>query len=337
MRTVSSPYVQAIFKSCVRHGAEAPLLLELIEGGARALENPAKRFGNHVPIDILNLAAKQTGDQAIGVKVGLGLRPSTFMDVGYALPFCENLADVLATNNKYQALTQQLGTTQLVRRGNTAWVEWSPLYGRVERHRYFVETVFAAYATIGRWLLWGEDNPVLSMHFRHSAPEDKTTHNMVFSDNIFFDSEYDCVEFIGDVVEVPMPNRNPEMMVFLRAKLDKQLAALDKPVGIATVVQHCIQQALPEGRPSIAGVAGILGQSERSLRRKLREENESFRALLERARKDSCEVYMREAKHSQAQIAQMLGYNDQSAYSRAFRAWFGVSPQKFKVPMFDTR
>jgi len=315
------------------HGGNASELLAFIEGGANALENPANRFQNHVPIDILNLAANQTNDEAIGVKVGLTIRPQTFLDVGYALPFCDNLVDVLATNAAYQPLTQQLGTTQLVRQGSSAWVEWTPLYAQAERHRYFVETVFAAYTIIGLWLLWGEDKPILSMHFRHSEPKDRTVHDKVFSQNIFFNAEHDRVEFMGHIADVPMPNRNPEMMTLLRAKLDVQLAALDQPIGIATEVLSCIQQALPDRRPSISDVAGILNMSERTLRRKLADEGESFRNILERARKESCEVYMRRGEHDHAQIAHMLGYSDQSAYSRAFKAWFGTTPQKFKLKM----
>ena len=93
---------------------------------------------------------------------------------------------------------------------------------------------------------------------------------------------------------------------------------------------RCIQVSLGEDRPTIGGIAAIMGMSERSLRRKLTEEGESFRGLLEQARKENCETYMRSKIYTQSDIALMLGFSDHSAYSRAFKKWFGQTPRDYK-------
>ena len=335
MRTTSSTYLKAIFEGCVKYGAPEKPMLDLIDGGRKGLENPSRRYPARLPAEILNVAVEMTGHEGIGVQVGTTIRPEIFLDIGYALPFCQDLRAVIAVNKRYQALIQQNGITSLSMRDGSAWLEWAPLYKDIEFYRYFVEMIFAGYASIGRWLLWGKDNPVLSMHFRHSAPPDIAMHEAVFVDNITFNAEQDRVEFMSHTVDVPMPNRNPDMLSFLKQRLDVQLAQLTTPVDIVTETLRCIQTALAEGRPVIGDIALILGMSERSLRRHLSANGESFRSVLERARKDSCEVYLRERKYGQAEIAQRLGFSDQSAYSRAFKTWFGKTPRQYQAELLN--
>lgn len=307
--------------------------MSCVEGGRNGLENPSRRYPARVAAEVFNIGVETTNNPALGVQVGIAIRPETFLDIGYALPFCQNLREVIATNKTYQALTQQNGMTSLSMRDGSAWLEWHPLYKDIEFYRYFVEMVFAGYASIGRWLLWGKDNPVMSMHFRHSAPANIETHEAVFVENIFFDAQTDSVEFMEHTVDVPMPNRNPDMLHFLKQRLDKELVQLDMPVDIVTETLRCIQGGLAEGRPAIGDIATILGMGERTLRRHLSAQGESFRTVLQRARKDSCEVYLREKKHGQAEIAQLLGFSDQSAYSRAFRGWFDMTPREYQAQL----
>lgn len=335
VRTTSSTYLKAVFEGCLKYGAPEEPMLSCIDGGRKGLDNPSRRYPARLVAEILNVGVQITENQGLAVQVGTTIRPEIFLDIGYALPFCRDLREVIATNKRYQPLIQQNGITSLVMRGDSAWLEWQPLYKDVQFYRHFVEMIFAGYASIGRWLLWGKDNPVLSMHFRHSAPTNITVHEAIFVDNVIFNAEKDVVEFMGHTVDVPMPNRNPDMLNFLKKRLDVQLAQLQNPVGIVTETLRCIQTGLAEGRPSIGDIAAILGMSERSLRRHLSSNGESFRSVLERARKDSCEVYLRERKYGQAEIAQRLGFSDQSAYSRAFRKWFGKTPREYQAELLN--
>jgi AraC-like DNA-binding protein len=70
----------------------------------------------------------------------------------------------------------------------------------------------------------------------------------------------------------------------------------------------------------------VLNISKRTLHRKLRENDETFRSLLLQVRRDLAERYIDNPDYSVTEIAFLLGYNDTSAFSRAFRNWFGYSP-----------
>jgi len=318
-----------IYNSCLTFLDDKTALRSLVPDGEKYLENPSRRFDGQIAPKIFNRTVEISGDCNIGMKVGTAFKPETLLDLGYAFPFCKNLREVIKINRKYQPLIQQVGRTSLSFENNSAWLAWHPNYNDPEFHRYYIEMVFTGYANIGRWLLWGDDNPVLSMHFRHKAPENTDMHKAVFCENMIFEADVDKVEFMGHTVDVPMPNRNPEMLNLLTNRLDRQLKQLAMPLSVETETLRCIQAALSDHRPTISSIAKIMGMSDRSLRRKLEAEGTSFRSLLEQARKENCEAYIKAKIYSQSDIALMLGFNDHSAFSRAFKIWFGKTPSQY--------
>ncbi|MNR19310.1 HTH-type transcriptional regulator VirS [compost metagenome] len=67
-----------------------------------------------------------------------------------------------------------------------------------------------------------------------------------------------------------------------------------------------------------------------SLQRRLREQNLSFSALVDKQRRDLATFYMRQQQLPISELAPLLGYSEVSAFSRAFRRWFGVSPRQWR-------
>ncbi|MEM8636867.1 MAG: AraC family transcriptional regulator, partial [Pseudomonadota bacterium] len=42
-----------------------------------------------------------------------------------------------------------------------------------------------------------------------------------------------------------------------------------------------------------------------------------------------CDLYLSEGKRSVADLALLLGYSEHSAFTRAFKSWYGVPPTQF--------
>jgi len=68
--------------------------------------------------------------------------------------------------------------------------------------------------------------------------------------------------------------------------------------------------------------------SVRNLQRRLKEVGTTFRTLLETVRKDLASTYLHDPDIEFAEVAFLLGFSDQSAFSRAFRRWTGHSPSE---------
>ena len=77
-------------------------------------------------------------------------------------------------------------------------------------------------------------------------------------------------------------------------------------------------------------IAKRLYRSKSTLQRQLTAENTNYRNVLETTRCELAEHYLQDGNYTQAQIAFMIGFADQSNFARAFKRWTGVSPGDYQ-------
>ncbi|MEM7663726.1 MAG: AraC family transcriptional regulator ligand-binding domain-containing protein [Pseudomonadota bacterium] len=328
--TVSSAYLKSAYAACLAHGCPAEPLNAIIGGEPQVLDNPTARFPNAVIIDCLFEAERQTGITGMGIHFGQNIRPSTLMDIGYALLSCDNLAEMIEFNRRYQKLTQQIATGHLEIGPKTSRLIWTPLHDDdAEYQRPITEGTMAGYAFFGRWVTWDPDLQIEEIHMCHRKPDDMSVYEQAFPYKLVFEAEKNVVVAPTELFRKPLPQANPELVKILAARLDRSLEALSKPQTMAAQTFVCIQSILRDGTPTIIRVADTLGTTERTLRRRLNEEDTTFRDVLEKARKDVCDLYLSEGKRSVADLALLLGYSEHSAFTRAFKSWYGVPPSHY--------
>ena len=107
------------------------------------------------------------------------------------------------------------------------------------------------------------------------------------------------------------------------------LANLEKE-NIIHRVKTGIIKLLPSGGVADEKVAKTLGMSVRSLQRKLSEAGTTFRTLLDEIRKELALSYVRDPNIEFVEIAFLLGFSEQSAFSRAFKRLTGISPSEVR-------
>jgi AraC-like DNA-binding protein len=91
-------------------------------------------------------------------------------------------------------------------------------------------------------------------------------------------------------------------------------------------VKTAIVERLPSGAPSAEIIAADLAMSARTLQRRLADADASYSVILESVRRELAAQYVTDASRSLAEISFLLGFSEQSAFSRAFRRWHGRSP-----------
>jgi AraC-like DNA-binding protein len=113
----------------------------------------------------------------------------------------------------------------------------------------------------------------------------------------------------------------------------KELRARGRESGqqeLALRVSRLLEGNTYLGLPSLQEVAGNLHLSTRSLQRRLKQEGVSFGDLVESVQKTTAIHYLRSSGYPLKEISFMLGYNELSAFSRAFKKWTGRTPQDFR-------
>ncbi|WP_262696493.1 AraC family transcriptional regulator [Kordiimonas aquimaris] len=324
--TASCQYTHSYFSTCVDIGAESHRLLDILGQGSQPFDNPLRRFECDAILDMLHYAQEKTGVKSIGSISGRNFRPATFLNVGYALISANSLRHALSVNARYQRLTQEFGKTALEVGKDSARVMWHPYINDAERMRPVTEAVYAGYVSIGRWLLWHYNEDALIVRFRHSKPSEPDPCAEYFGCEILYDQDFDCLEFKASLADAKLPQANPELLASLEKRLDKALINLDNANSAQSQVYQCIQHFLESGPVNLPDIADALGYSEPTLTRRLKHEGTTFRQVLQEVRQENTAFYIQEGQKSLTEIAQALGYSDQSAFTRAYKAWYGKPP-----------
>lgn len=84
------------------------------------------------------------------------------------------------------------------------------------------------------------------------------------------------------------------------------------------------------GVPTLDAIAANLNVSSRSLQRKLQEEGVTYQQLTDSLRKSLALHYLESGTYPVKEVSYMLGYNELSAFNRAFRRWTGTTPTSYQ-------
>jgi AraC-like DNA-binding protein len=98
-------------------------------------------------------------------------------------------------------------------------------------------------------------------------------------------------------------------------------------------VRQEIYSHLKGEEPGLRSIARSLAMSERSIQLRLKEENITYRQLLDEVRKETAISHLKEPNLSITDIAYLLGFSEPAVFSRTFRKWTGSTPHAFRKAM----
>ena len=135
-----------------------------------------------------------------------------------------------------------------------------------------------------------------------------------------------------DARELPLIHADTHLNDLLLKYCEAALA--DRRGGtspLRTRVENAISSLLPHGRVLVEDVARSLGMSERTLARKLSDEGLNFTEILQQLRHDLAVRYLDDRKLHVSKIAWLLGFNEVSAFTHAFKRWTGKTPRQMRT------
>lgn len=136
-------------------------------------------------------------------------------------------------------------------------------------------------------------------------------------------------------LQLPFTSRNDAMWDYFEPELRRRLSEMEAEDNMAQRVRSVLIEQLPLGKSAIDDVAQRLYLSRRTLQRKLRDENTSFQQQLQQIRLLLTKNYLA-ANRSADEIAFLIGYNDTTAFLRAFSTWTGMSLSNYKKSLHET-
>lgn len=159
-------------------------------------------------------------------------------------------------------------------------------------------------------------------------PENAAEYARLFRCNVEKSTAEYTLVFDRECQQEPLLTANYEMQQALLRKVGETTAVTEGPLG--EKIRYYLLTNAYLGIPSLNEIAANFNVSPRTLQRKLKDEGISYQDVADEVRKSLAIHYLEEGGYPVKEISYMLGYNELSAFTRAFKRWTGRTPVSFQ-------
>lgn len=310
-------------------GLDLQEMLQAADLPRNALDNPDNLIAYSKLIKLLEIGTLRSGDPLFALQ--LGLRQNIARTIGPLLYLVRNAAtvgDALVELCSYFHIHTSSGRVRLEVQGEHALLHYDhTVQEDAVKQSAVVELVVGGAQQLMRVLLGSRWQPYTLM-LQHAPSREPQAYSRLIGLTPQFNSPHNAWVFDARLLALPLSSADQELHRVIRQHLDSL-----EQITIEALPDHVYQivcNFLPHGRVTVERVADYLALSTRTLQRHLAAENTTFQQLLDQARQAVASRYLSDSTISLTQLADLLGYSELSAFSRAFQRWFGVSPRKWK-------
>lgn len=336
MGQISTTYVRLLFEFLECEGFDPVTIL----GEAPPSEDdlglsryPVARWAT-----LLARAERHLQRPTLGLEVGQLIAPRHFGVLGYVTQYCRTLGEALLRLRALERLVYDVNPGALSFEGDQVCLRWGQAAGRPGA--LVDETAIAALVSYVRRLAAAPLSPT-QVRFINLAPADLKPYRQFFDCPVAFAAEETVVAWPAAAMALPLRQPDPHLRDLLDQQAQRLLAQL--PCGSArlAVLRQVLAQQLRDGTPTLKTAAAALHCAPRSLQRHLQVEGLQFQQVLDDLRRQLAEDHLADPRLQIGDIARLLGFSEQAAFTRAFQRWTGLSPRDWRrnhpLPAADRR
>ena len=266
-------------------------------------------------------------DPTIGLQLGTETKTERFHPVSLAALSTENFGTAIKQMARYKQLTCPEEILQT--KDEEEWsIQFRWLLADEVEPPVLIECVFAWVLSIARHGTGTRISPV-RVEFVQPRAHVKAIERH-FGCEVVCGKTRNAIVFRAEDAQRTFVTRNAELLALLVPQFEEELKQVNGDENFVERVRLAIQQKLTGQRPTIEHIADALHISSRTIQRRLQEEGSSFQRVLEEARHQLARQYLNNSVLELNEAAYLLGYNDANSFVRAFRAWEGIPPARWR-------
>jgi len=292
-----------------------------------ALEEPSYRIACQQEFTFIRRALAALDLPRAGMAVGQRYHLALFGVLGLAASCAPTMRDMFRCVPTYPALAWGCIDEGMWRDGDEEYVAFYENDAVGDLGPFFAERDISALLTLFRQTL-GPDVVPVAVHFRRAAAVDPRPYERFFRCPVHFSADTNRIRFPRAIWDTPPPQANAMSYRFYSNQCRRLSRLMEEPLSYADVVRGRLRTATPI--PSLMELVEALRLTKRTLQRRLDDEDTSFSLLLSEIRRERAADLMSRGDLRQGEIAWRLGFEDASAFSRAFKAWTGQAPRTAK-------
>ena len=252
--------------------------------------------------------------------------------IGYAAINSGTLGKALDVMNAYHSLASDRYVDQLEVHDKLVVIYPTPLPGYLDDYQNIAEDSLA-----GNWrslqILLGDtaQKDRITLHFDYPSPSYTATYNDVFGPNCKFSQERSELRFPGEWLDVPINRSSGGLAQVFTAMCERILGPGEKGTDTSEMVQRLLLSRSGRNMLRLEEAAEQLLLSPNQLRKRLYRAGTTYKALVLKTRMELARHYLLDTHLSVQEIAYLLDYATPAPFSRAFKQYFGLAPEHFRL------
>jgi len=309
-------------------GISRELLLREAKIDERQLRDPDGRLPLDAYARLWHVAASHVPDPAFGLRIGAETSVREWGLVGYTIAYSSTLGSALNRFAHYSRVMSDALVVRIDTQRDATWVRLD-VQPELRAFRPAVDARLAALLSACREMIGAAVTPLL-VQLSYRQPGDVKEYERFFGAPLEFGSLTSSFLLRSEDLARRLAVADTTLVGYLDTLADQKLASIGTERSLRDRVRRALWSELSERTPTLEAVARSLGVSARTLQRQLRQEGVTFAKLLAELRREMAPSLLRDGQNSVSEVAFLLGYEDPSAFRRAFQRWFGRSPRSFR-------
>lgn len=257
-----------------------------------------------------------------------GMRRGSFSLMTRAAVSSANLEHALRRTLRFLHATLDDFHGELVVDGDVAKIKIHD--GGTMRRLFAYGTFFILVHGLACWLV--HRRIVLKeLKFRCSSPRDDSHYRTRFCDQIFFNSEETSISFLRKDLELKVVETQASVESFLAEAPANLLVKYRNDASTTAKVRRYLRNLNPRDWPELERLATKLNLSGTTMQRRLHQEGMSYQVLKDDLRRDIAIDLLSDPTTTVADVAHRVGFQETSAFHRAFKKWTGLSPGAYRT------
>lgn len=335
--TVPASYARALFATVAEQGHDADAMLaaeSLTHEELSGRTVPAAAFGR-----LYQRAIWILQDESLGLVSGGRVVSGTFRMMCLSVIGCADLAAIVARVGEFLDVARGVVVKpHLLRDDDLAHIGFALTRGVTSMT---LDEVLGSQddvrirTTLYLWhklLGWFADRtlPLEAVRFAFEAPPNGDAWERLFGCPVEFGAGSSALVTSADTLDWPNVQSERSLEAFLKSAPYRLIVSAHGEQSLSDRVLALFGDDFSRPMPSAVETGRRLGLSVSTLRRRLVEEGASFQRLKDESRRTAAIRYLADTDLSLADIARLLGFDEPSAFFRAFRRWTGMTPSRYR-------
>ncbi len=282
-----------------------------------------------------DLAATALNDPCFALKLAHSIDPREFGAVVYMGTCSKTLGDALFNLKQYFRVVTGAWSMDVLMQDENVVLEFIPdktdFFEYQSATEWFVANLIHCYQ-----FFIARDLPPREVHFvtQLASGKNLVDYEKILGCKVRFGQRHCQVIISREDIKIPTRNSDDRLLGILKLHCDQLLREHELVQSdFSRDIRKSIIDRLPGGGAKAKNIAIVMGMTERTMSRRLADEDTNFFEILETLRYNLAMTYIQDKKLSLKQISYLLGYGNQSAFSVAFRRWRGCTPKQARVDL----